>query len=602
MLRLFNRVTLGAVGKDGNTSTASAAAANLADEDNQEILNESNPDEFALHHFNNVEAATVAGGGAIIVNDIDLDPEQYHHCINKEEENDEEEESSEDSESEIEEVSADLRENLLVNRRHKRNNYTNRVLLNRNGRHKRRQMRLTSRKRHVVASSNGSQLSYHHPTIQAKQNQMYLITTLLPNQQNQNQQDLINHTLPKEQLLRIFSYLDIVSLCRCAQVCRYWNTLAMDGSNWKQVDLFNFQKDIKASVVESLAQRCGGFLKDLSLRGCENIQDSALRSFATKCPNIERLQLNKCKRVTDDTSEFLGLYCHRLVTLDLENCIQITDRTLKFIGTGCKYLEDLNISWCQNVTDKGIQLIAEHCLYLKTFVCEGCEGITSGCFSNLNEDSLAQLRVLNLMSCTNITDETVEDISQHCHVLEYLCLSNCREITDRSLIAISQGSPYLKDLELALCSGLTDAGFVQLAKNCHELERMDLEDCNQITDSTLHNLNIGCPQLSSLSLSHCELLTDNGLSEFCGTHRDIIQVLELDNCPLITDAAFEFMKPMKILERVDLYDCQNITKDAIKKFKQYRPDVEIQAYFAPITPPTAAQPSRQGICRCCTIL
>lgn len=89
----------------------------------------------------------------------------------------------------------------------------------------------------------------------------------------------------------------------------------MDGSNWQQVDLFQFQKDIKvhklflcklndfflkASVVESLAQRCGGFLKDLSLRGCENIQDSALRSFATKCPNIERLQLNKCKRVTDE--------------------------------------------------------------------------------------------------------------------------------------------------------------------------------------------------------------------------------------------------------------------------------------------------------------
>uniref|UniRef100_A0AC34GSS4 F-box domain-containing protein n=1 Tax=Panagrolaimus sp. ES5 TaxID=591445 RepID=A0AC34GSS4_9BILA len=431
---------------------------------------------------------------------------------------------------------------------------------------------------------------------------MYLITTLLPNQRDQNQQDLINHTLPKEQLLRIFSYLDIVSLCRCAQVCRYWNTLAMDGSNWQQVDLFQFQKDIKASVVESLAERCGGFLKDLSLRGCENIQDSALRSFATKCPNIERLQLNKCKRVTDDTSEFLGLYCHRLVTLDLENCIQITDRTLKFIGMGCKYLEDLNISWCQNVTDKGIQLIAEHCLYLKTLVCKGCEGISSGCFANLNEDNLAQLRVLNLMSCANISDETVEDISQHCHALEYLCLSNCREITDRSLIAISQGSPHLKDLELALCSGVTDAGFVQLSKNCHELERMDLEDCNQITDTTLHNLNIGCPQLSSLSLSHCELLTDNGLSEFCGTHRDIIQVLELDNCPLITDAAFEFMKPMKILERVDLYDCQNITKDAIKKFKQYRPDVEIQAYFAPITPPTAAQPSRQGICRCCTIL
>ena len=96
---------------------------------------------------------------------------------------------------------------------------------------------------------------------------------------------------------------------------------------------------------------------------------------------------------------------------------------------------------------------------------------------------------------------------------------------------------------------------------------MDLEDCNQITDTTLHNLNIGCPALCSLSLSHCELLTDNGLSEFCGSHKDKIQILELDNCPHITDAAFEYMKPLKTLERVDLYDCQNITKEAIKKFK-----------------------------------
>uniref|UniRef100_A0AC34GSF3 Uncharacterized protein n=1 Tax=Panagrolaimus sp. ES5 TaxID=591445 RepID=A0AC34GSF3_9BILA len=186
MLRLFTRVTLGAVGKDGNNTAASSS--NFAgNEDNQEILNNgSNPDDFALHHFNNVEEAdaavalsTAEGAAIIVVNDLDLAPEQHynqhHRYTNKEKElnkeDEEVEESSEETESEIEELGADLRENLLVNRRHKKNNYTNRVLPSRNGRHKRRQMRLTSRKRHVVASSNGSQLSYHHPTIQAKQNQ-----------------------------------------------------------------------------------------------------------------------------------------------------------------------------------------------------------------------------------------------------------------------------------------------------------------------------------------------------------------------------------------------------------------------------------------------
>lgn len=96
---------------------------------------------------------------------------------------------------------------------------------------------------------------------------------------------------------------------------------------------------------------------------------------------------------------------------------------------------------------------------------------------------------------------------------------------------------------------------------------MDLEDCNSITDVTLQHLNHGCPNLSSLALSHCELLTDNGLAEFCASHKECIQVLELDNCPLITDATLDYMKPLKNLERVDLYDCALITKEAIKRFK-----------------------------------
>ena len=95
----------------------------------------------------------------------------------------------------------------------------------------------------------------------------------------------INKMLPKELLLRVFSYLDVVSLCRSAQVkwqikllvlselsrqvSKAWNILALDGSNWQNVDLFEFQVDIEGVVVENLAKRCGGFLRTLSLNGCQ---------------------------------------------------------------------------------------------------------------------------------------------------------------------------------------------------------------------------------------------------------------------------------------------------------------------------------------------
>lgn len=47
---------------------------------------------------------------------------------------------------------------------------------------------------------------------------------------------------------RIFSYLDVVTLCRCAQVSKLWNELALDGMNWQRIDLFDFQTDVEVSV------------------------------------------------------------------------------------------------------------------------------------------------------------------------------------------------------------------------------------------------------------------------------------------------------------------------------------------------------------------
>ncbi|KAJ8351050.1 hypothetical protein AAFF_G00158500, partial [Aldrovandia affinis] len=98
---------------------------------------------------------------------------------------------------------------------------------------------------------------------------------------------------------RIFSYLDVVTLCRCAQVSKAWNVLALDGSNWQKIDLFNFQTDIEGRVVENISKRCGGFLRQLSLRGCLSVGDASMKTFAQNCRNIEHLNLNGCTRITD---------------------------------------------------------------------------------------------------------------------------------------------------------------------------------------------------------------------------------------------------------------------------------------------------------------
>ena len=55
----------------------------------------------------------------------------------------------------------------------------------------------------------------------------------------------------------------------------------------------------KGVVVENIAKRCGGFLRQLSLKGCQSVGDSAMKTFSQYCNNIEDLNLVQCKRITD---------------------------------------------------------------------------------------------------------------------------------------------------------------------------------------------------------------------------------------------------------------------------------------------------------------
>uniref|UniRef100_A0A7N6BW05 F-box domain-containing protein n=1 Tax=Anabas testudineus TaxID=64144 RepID=A0A7N6BW05_ANATE len=358
---------------------------------------------------------------------------------------------------------------------------------------------------------------------------------------------VINKKLPKELLLRIFSFLDVVTLCRCAQVSRSWNVLALDGSNWQRIDLFDFQRDIEGRVVENISKRCGGFLRKLSLRGCLGVGDSALRTFSQNCRNIELLSLNGCTKITD--------------------------------SEGCPLLEQLNISWCDQVTKDGIQALVRSCPGLKGLFLKGC-------------------------TQQQITDEGLITICRGCHRLQSLCVSGCANITDAILHALGQNCPRLRILEVARCSQLTDVGFTTLARNCHELEKMDLEECVQITDGTLIQLSIHCPRLQVLSLSHCELITDDGIRHLgsgpCA--HDRLEVIELDNCPLITDASLEHLKSCHSLDRIELYDCQQITRAGIKRLRTHLPNIKVHAYFAPVTPPPSVGGSRQRFCRCCVLL
>uniref|UniRef100_A0AAX7U5M3 F-box/LRR-repeat protein 2 n=1 Tax=Astatotilapia calliptera TaxID=8154 RepID=A0AAX7U5M3_ASTCA len=381
----------------------------------------------------------------------------------------------------------------------------------------------------------------------------------------------INKKLPKELLLRIFSYLDVVTLCRCAQVSKAWNVLALDGSNWQKIDLFNFQTDIEGRVVENISKRCGGFLRQLSLRGCLSVGDASMKTFAQNCRNIEVLNLNGCTKITDSTCLSLSKFCSKLKHLDLTSCVSVSNHSLKALSDGCRMLETLNLSWCDQITRDGIEALARGCAGLRALFLRGCTQLDDGALKHLQKHC-PELTTINMQSCTQVTDEGLVSLGRGCHKLQNLCVSGCSNITDASLTALGLNCPRLKILEAARCSHFTDAGFTVLARVS--------------------------------SLSHCELITDDGIralsSSTCGQER--LTVVELDNCPLITDVTLEHLKTCHRLERIELYDCQQVTRAGIKRIRAHLPEIKVHAYFAPVTPPPSVHGGGQRLCRCCIIL
>ncbi|KAM6451666.1 LOW QUALITY PROTEIN: F-box/LRR-repeat protein 2 [Liasis olivaceus] len=297
-----------------------------------------------------------------------------------------------------------------------------------------------------------------------------------------NDEALINRKLPKELLLRIFSFLDTITSCRCAQISKYWNVLALDGSNWQRTDLFNFQKFSTGRVLENISKRCGGFLRQLSLRDCLGVGDSLtyfevssiLKTFAQNYSNIEYLTLNGCTQIMDSTCYSLSKFCPRLQQLDLTFCVSITNNSLRSLSEGCENLKFLNLSWCDQILKDVVEVLVK-----------GCNGLTA-------------------------------------------------------------------------------------------------------------LLPRGCTQ----SLSHCELITDDGILHLSNSTRghEILQILELDNCLLS-----QMLENCHNLERIELYNCQQVTCAGIKRIKTHLPNVKVHACFAPVTPPPPAGGSQQ-LCHCCIIL
>lgn len=46
-----------------------------------------------------------------------------------------------------------------------------------------------------------------------------------------------------------------------------------------------------------------------------------------------------------------------------------------------------------------------------------------------------------------------------------------------------------------------------------------------------------------------------------------LRIIELDSCPTVTDAAIDCLHACQNLQRLEVFDCQQISKNAVKKIQ-----------------------------------
>ncbi|KAI8441670.1 hypothetical protein MSG28_015213 [Choristoneura fumiferana] len=213
--------------------------------------------------------------------------------------------------------------------------------------------------------------------------------------------------------------------------------------------------DEEGPVIENISQRCGGFLRQLSLRGCEGIADGSMKTLAQLLTHVN---VSWCQSITENGVEALARGCPKLKSFICRGCKQVNDRAVSCLATYCPDLEVLNVQGCD--VDGRLSI--------------GLGGPLSRAGDLGAGASCRMLERMDLEECVLITDT----------------LSHCELITDNGIKQLSMSpcaAEHLTVLGLDNCPLVTDGALEHLT-SCHNLQLIELYDCqlNHLPNIKVH--------------------------------------------------------------------------------------------------------------------
>ncbi|XP_053320247.1 dynein regulatory complex subunit 6 [Spea bombifrons] len=429
--------------------------------------------------------------------------------------------------------------------------------------------------------------------------------------------------LPLKAVLKIFGFVDLIDLARCAEVCRSWKIITQHSSLWSSIDFFTVRHLIQDKFVVSILRKCRPYVIRLNLRSCsslhwasfkaisecKNLQDlnvsecqslndesmkiicegcpallylnvshtnvtnASLRMMSRCLPNLQYVSLAYSRKFTDKGLQYLGSAkgCHKLIYLDLSGCTQISVEGFRFIAAGCSSLQQLKINDMFTLTDNCILALLEKCQCITSVSLLSSPHLSDAAFKVLAQGR--KLVKLRIEGNNRITDASIKALSKSCPNLNHIYLADCQKITDASLKAVAT-LKNITVLNVADCIRISDPGVRQILEGPSgaKIQELNLTNCLRVSDLSLLRIAQKCHNLTFLSLRFCENVTDSGI-ELLGNMASLISI-DLSGTS-ITDQGLAALGANSKIKELAVSECMGISDIGIQKFCQQSKDLEL---------------------------
>ncbi|XP_047148559.1 F-box/LRR-repeat protein 15-like [Vigna umbellata] len=303
--------------------------------------------------------------------------------------------------------------------------------------------------------------------------------------------------LTDDLLHMVFSFLDHPNLCKAARVCKQWRSASAHEDFWKSL---NFEdRNISVEQFEDMCRRYPNATA-VSISGSA-IYLLVMRAISS-LRNLEVLTLGR--------GQIADTFFHALADCSMLKKLNINDSTL---GNGIQEITINHDRLCHlQLTKCRVMRIAVRCPQLETM--------------SLKRSNMAQV-VLN------------------CPLLHELDIGSCHKLPDAAIRAAATSCPQLVSLDMSNCSCVSDETLREIALSCASLSFLDASYCPNIS---LESVRL--PMLTVLKLHSCEGITSASMAAIA--HSDMLEVLELDNCSLLTSVSLDLPR----LQTIRLVHCR----------------------------------------------